>query len=291
MAETNLFSEKLYDGYAQQLRIDKLYLEQRTEHQHLLIFENAAFGRVMTLDGIVQTTEKDEFIYHEMLAHLPILAHGNAKRILIIGGGDGGMLREVVKHKTVTHITQVEIDDQVIEMSKQYLPNHSQGAFNDSRWHLVIQDGMAFVRESDQMFDVIIIDSTDPIGPGEILFSSDFYAACKQRLNSGGVIVTQNGVVFIQTDEVVNTAKRLQPLFQDWHFYGAAVPTYVGGIMAFGWASDNVSLRQVELSTLQQRYAAAKLQTRYYNPEIHQAAFALPQYVLDAIGKSLIAPE
>lgn len=285
MPEASIFTEKLYDGYYQQLRIDKLYLEQRTEHQHLLIFENSAFGRVMTLDGIVQTTEKDEFIYHEMLAHLPILAHGSAERVLIIGGGDGGMLREIVKHKTVTHITQVEIDDQVIEMSKQYLPNHSQGAFEDPRWQLVIQDGMAFVRDSQQRFDVIIIDSTDPIGPGEILFSSDFYAACKQRLNPGGVMVTQNGVAFVQTDEVINTARRLQPLFQDWHFYAAAVPTYAGGIMAFGWATDDISLRQVDLSILQQRYTTAGLKTRYYNPEIHQAAFALPQYVLDAIGK------
>lgn len=285
MTDLQFVTEKLYDGYAQQLRIDQLYLEQRTGHQHLLIFENAAFGRVMTLDGIVQTTEKDEFIYHEMLAHVPILAHGKAERILIIGGGDGGIVREIVKHASVKTITQVEIDDQVINMSKQYLPNHSQGAFDDPRWQLVIQDGMAFMHDSTEHFDVIMIDSTDPTGPGEVLFSREFYAACQQRLNPGGILVTQNGIAFVQLDEVINTAQRFGSLFNDWHFYGAAVPTYAGGIMAFGWATDDASLRQTALPLLQQRFSTAKLQTRYYNPEIHRAAFALPQYVLDAIGK------
>ena len=279
------FTEVLYDDYGQLFGVDEVFFEHRTDHQHLLIFRNSRFGRVMTLDGVVQTTERDEFIYHEMLAHTPILAHGKARRVLIVGGGDGGMLREVCRHQSVEHITQVEIDASVVEMSKQHLPKHSQGAYDDPRLELVIADGMRYVREASETFDVIISDSTDPIGPGEVLFTQDFYAACRARLNPGGVLVTQNGVPFMQLAEVKSTAQRLAKTFADWHFYGAAVPTYIGGIMTFAWASDDATLRQVPLATLQERYQAAGIKTRYYNPAIHQAAFALPQYILEAIGK------
>jgi len=279
------FTEVLYDDYGQLFGVDEVFFEHRTDHQHLLIFRNSRFGRVMTLDGVVQTTERDEFIYHEMLAHTPILAHGKARRVLIVGGGDGGMLREVCRHQSVEHITQVEIDASVVEMSKQHLPKHSQGAYDDPRLELVIADGMRYVREASDTFDVIISDSTDPIGPGEVLFTQDFYAACRARLNPGGVLVTQNGVPFMQLAEVKSTAQRLAKTFADWHFYGAAVPTYIGGIMTFAWASDDATLRQVPLATLQERYQAAGIKTRYYNPAIHQAAFALPQYILEAIGK------
>lgn len=278
-------TETLYDAYAQQFSVDEKYLEQKSAHQHLLIFENAKFGRVLTLDGVVQTTEGDEFVYHEMMTHVPILAHGEARRVLIIGGGDGGILREVVRHASVEAITQVEIDAAVVEMSKTYLPKHSAGAFDDPRLQLVINDGFAFVRDCSEQFDVIIVDSTDPIGPGEALFTRDFYAACKSCLAAGGVMVTQNGVPFMQLDEVRDTAARFAKLFADWHFYSAAVPTYVGGIMTFGWASDEPALRQVSVADLTARYRAADLHTRYYTPELHPASFALPAYVLDAIGK------
>lgn len=279
------FVETLYDSYAQEFRIDELLYEVKTDHQHLIIFRNAAFGRVMVLDGIVQTTEKDEFIYHEMMAHLPILAHGQAARVLIVGGGDGAMLREVTRHQTVTHITQVEIDQQVIEMSRKFLPNHSRGAFDDPRVKIVIEDGLKFVQQTGDTFDVIISDSTDPIGPGEVLFKEDFYAACKRCLTPGGVLVTQNGVPYMQPDEIRTTARRIRRVFDDWHFYSAAVPTYIGGIMTFAWGTDNKALRQTDISILKDRFAAAKIKTHYYNPEIHFAAFALPQYIVEAIGK------
>lgn len=282
----NSFNETLYDSYGQEFRIDELLYENKTVHQQLVIFHNAAFGRVMALDGIVQTTEKDEFIYHEMLTHVPVLAHGNAGKILIIGGGDGGMLREVVRHKTVTGITQVEIDGQVIEMCKKYLPNHSQGAYDDPRVNIVIDDGLNFVSETKEKFDIIISDSTDPIGPGKAIFSRDFYSACKNCLNPGGILVTQNGVPFMQLDEVKTTAARLEPLFKDSHFYGAAIPTYIGGSMAFAWATDDINLRHTGIDILRERYKASGIKTRYYNPEIHFCAFALPQYLLEALGKN-----
>lgn len=279
------YQETLYDGYGQRFSVDRMLHEVRTEHQHLVIFENARMGRVMALDGVIQTTEADEFIYHEMLTHVPILAHGAARRVLIIGGGDGGMLREVCRHASVEHITMVEIDGTVVDMCREFLPNHSQGAFDDPRLKLVIDDGMRFVATTTERFDVIISDSTDPIGPGEVLFSENFYQACHRCLNAGGVLVTQNGTPFMQLDTVRNTAGRMNGLFTDWHFYQAAVPTYIGGAMTFAWGSTNPALRHVDTATLQQRFAASGIQTRYYNPAIHQGAFALPQYVLQAIGK------
>jgi spermidine synthase len=276
------FKETLYDSVCQEFRIDKLYFESRTEHQHLMIFHNAALGRVMTLDGVVQTTEADEFIYHEMMAHVPVIAHGDVRKVLIIGGGDGGMLREVLRHPDI-EATQVEIDQAVIDMSKQYLPDHSRGAFDNPRATIIIDDGINFVRNSTEQFDVIISDSTDPIGPGEILFTEDFYSLARERLTPGGILVTQNGVPFFQPDEVITTNKRLSKIFSDHAFYAAAIPTYYGGIMTFAWASDNHELRNLSLETLRKRYEDSGIKTRYYNPEIHLGSFALPQYLLDSI--------
>ncbi|WP_024696045.1 polyamine aminopropyltransferase [Pseudomonas syringae] len=279
------YQETLYEGYGQRFRMEKMLHEVRTDHQHLVIFQNPRMGRVMALDGVIQTTEADEFIYHEMLTHVPILAHGAAKRVLIIGGGDGGMLREVAKHSTVEHITMVEIDGTVVEMCKEFLPTHSNGAFEDSRLNLVIDDGMRFVATTEEKFDVIISDSTDPIGPGEVLFSENFYQACHRCLNEGGILVTQNGTPFMQLDGVQTTAGRMKGLFADWHFYQAAVPTYIGGAMTFAWGSTNKAYRKLPLETLRQRFAGSGVVTRYYNPEVHIGAFALPQFVLQAISK------
>ncbi|RMR05052.1 Spermidine synthase [Pseudomonas savastanoi pv. glycinea] len=279
------YQETLYEGYGQRFRIEKMLHEVRTEHQHLVIFQNPRMGRVMALDGVIQTTEADEFIYHEMLTHVPILAHGAARRVLIIGGGDGGMLREVAKHDTVEHITMVEIDGTVVEMCKEFLPEHSKGAFDDSRLNLVIDDGMRFVATTEEKFDVIISDSTDPIGPGEILFSENFYQACHRCLNEGGILVTQNGTPFMQLSGVQTTAGRMRGLFADWHFYQAAIPTYIGGAMTFAWGATDPAYRKLPLETLRQRFAGSGIVTRYYNPEVHIGAFALPQYVLQAVNK------
>ena len=285
MAQNEMWYETLHAGFGQYFTIDKQLYREKTAHQDLIIFENAAMGRVMALDGVIQTTEADEFIYHEMLTHVPILAHGAVKRVLIIGGGDGGMLREVTKHIGIEHITMVEIDGTVVDMCKEFLPNHSKGAYDDPRLNLVIDDGMRFVATTEEKFDVIISDSTDPIGPGEVLFSENFYQACHRCLNEGGVLVTQNGTPFMQLQEVQTTAGRMRSLFADWHFYQAAVPTYIGGSMTFAWGSTDASYRKLPLETLRQRFAGSGIVTRYYNPEVHIGAFALPQYVLQAINK------
>jgi len=283
MPQPRLWTETLHDGWGQTLRVDEVLFELDSGHQHLLIFRNAMFGTVLALDGVVQTTEKDEFIYHEMLTHVPIVSHGACRKVLIIGGGDGGILREVCRHPAVTSITQVEIDPAVIELSRKYLPNHSRGAFDDPRLTLVIDDGVRFVQECGERFDVIISDSTDPHGPAEALFTSPFYAGVKRCLEPDGIFVAQNGVAFVQTAEVLNTASRLRPLFEDVSFYTCAVPTYTGGIMTFAWASDDPAKRQVDLAEIVRRWDDTGIDSCYYTGELHQASFALPRYLLQQL--------
>ncbi|AWK14007.1 polyamine aminopropyltransferase [Candidatus Fukatsuia symbiotica] len=285
MSATEFWRERLHNNVGQYFSVEERIYTEKTEHQDIIIFKNAAFGRVMALDGVVQTTEGDEFIYHEMMTHVPLLAHGKTKNVLIIGGGDGGMLREVCRHKQIDKITMVEIDTKVVELCKKYLPNHSAGAYNDRRFKLVIDDGTDFVQNTVEKFDVIISDCTDPVGPGSSLFTSEFYKGCERCLNDDGIFVAQNGVCFLQEEEVINSDKRLKELFTDVGFYQAAIPSYYGGVMTFAWASNNSALHQLDLTTLQQRFATANLEKcRYYNPTIHISSFALPQYLLDTLS-------
>jgi spermidine synthase len=273
---TEWFEEALHAGITQRLSMDRILFREKTEHQDLVIFENVLFGRVLALDGVVQTTEGDEYIYHEMLSHVPILAHGAATRVLIIGGGDGGMAREVLKHQGVAALTMVELDPSVITLCRTHLPAISAGAFDDPRLDLVIADGAKFVEETEDRWDVIIIDSTDPLGPGEVLFGERFYRGCKRCLAPGGIVVTQNGVPYVQGSEVTDSYRRLTPHFADVWFYVAPVPTYQGGHMAFGWATDEPAYRSAPAATVADRFRTADFTTRYYTPEVHVASFALP---------------
>ena len=275
------FVEALHKGYGQSFEVERVLYRDQTEHQDLIIFETPTFGRVMALDDIVQVTTRDEFVYHEMMTHVPILAKGDVTDVLIIGRGDRGILREVLRHKTVQRATMVEIDSTVVDLAKEHFPELSAGGFDDPRTNLIITDGVKFVAETDQRFDVVIVDSTDPLGPGEVLFTESFYADCHRVLKDGGVLVTQNGVPFFQGQEVTDTFKRMGRSFKDNGFYTAVVPTYIGGFMTLGWGSDDAGLRDVPLDTLRQRFTAAGLKTRYYTPGLHQASFALPQFILD----------
>jgi spermidine synthase len=277
------FDEVLHDGVGQRLEIEEVLYEGQTGFQDIKILRNKAFGRIMTLDGVVQTTEGDEFVYHEMFAHVPLLAHGQAKRVLIIGGGDGGLLEEVLKHD-VEHVTEVELDGGVVEVSKQYLTSICGQAYEDPRVNLVIGDGAKFVAECDQTFDLVLVDSTDPIGPGAVLFTREFYSHCKRCLNPGGILVTQNGVPFVQGDELQSSVGHFRSLFADGSAYVISCPTYALGFMTLGWASDDADLRRQSMETIQARYDALGIETQYYNPAIHVAAFALPNFILKAMG-------
>ena len=272
------FTETLYPDFQQRLQIGKVLYRQKTEFQDLIIFENARFGRVLALDGIVQTTENDEFCYHEMLAHVPIIAHGAARRVAIIGGGDGGALEEVLKHDIET-ATIVEIDRSVIDVCREFLPSIGGDAFDDARTELVIADGTKFVRETDQTFDVIIVDSTDPIGPSLPLFEQEFYADCRDRLSENGILVTQSGVTFMQEHEARDTHARMSPLFADATLYLTQVPTYGAGFMTLGWGCRSTAPRRTPAEVIQRRYDEAGLTTRYYSPSVHVASFALPGYI------------
>lgn len=277
--------ETLHSGFRIRLKADRVLFDSQTEHQHLIVFENPTFGRMLMLDGVIQLAELDEFIYHEMMAHVPLIAHGRPRRVLIVGGGDGGVLREALKHETVEQATLCEIDRAVIDLARTHFPAVSDGAFDDPRAEVVIADGTRFVAETEQRFDVILVDSTDPIGPGAALFTPEFYADCRRALAEGGVLVTQNGLPFVQGPELARSVAHFRELFADAWAYLATTPTYVGGPMSFGWASDDASLRRHGLPALTGRVASAGLTPRYYSAEVHAAAFALPGYV-----RSLVAP-
>lgn len=280
---TEWVSETLHDGYQQRFEVSKVLFSEKTEFQDMVIFENPKFGRVLVLDGVIQTTEKDEFIYHEMMVHTPLLANGAAKRVLIIGGGDGGCLREALRHPGVEKVTMVEIDPTVVDLSREYLPKHSDGAFDDPRTDLVIADGLKYVAESDEKFDVIIVDSTDPIGPGEVLFTDAFYRDCKARLTDNGVMVTQNSVPFLQPDAFRPALNRLQAIFPCSTCFAISVPTYIGGHMTLGFSTMNPELVSVPVEDLRSRFAALQMKTRYYTPDLHLGAFALPRFILDLL--------
>ncbi len=272
------FTETLYTDYQQRLRIARVLHREKTEYQDLLIFENPYFGRVLALDGIVQTTEGDEFAYHEMLVHVPMFAHGDARRVAIVGGGDGGALEEVLKHD-VERAVMVELDPGVVELSRRYLPSICGDAFDDPRAELVFGDGAAFMKAADETFDVIIVDSTDPVGPSVALFERSFYADCRARLGERGILVTQSGVTFMQEEEARTTYARMKSLFADAWLYLTQVPTYGAGYMTLGWGSRSTAPRATPKEEIERRFRAAGIATRYYTPDAHAAAFGLPGYV------------
>jgi spermidine synthase len=218
------------------------------------------------------------------MTHVPILAHGSAKNVLIIGGGDCGIAEEVLKHKTLKSVVQVEIDESVVEFSKEHFPEFATPVFKDKRFESVIADGMKYVAETGRRFDVIIVDSTDPQGPGAILFTRQFYSACKRCMAPGGVMVTQNGVPFFQPDELISSVGMFKSLFADGACYVAAIPTYVGGHMAMGWAAKDKKLRQHPVRTIAARYRkAGSFKTKYWTPDVHVAAFALPRFIAEHV--------
>jgi spermidine synthase len=289
MEEKRWIAETLFDefGFRMTFQVDRVLYELQTEHQHLVLFEQQYFGKMLMLDGATQISKRDEFIYQEMMSHVPLFAHGNAQEVLIIGGGDCGIAEEVLKHKTVKRLTQVEIDAKVIEFAKEHFPEFTGPVFADKRFESVIDDGAKYVAKTDRRFDVIIVDSTDPQGPGKILFGEKFYSGCRRCMKKGGVLVTQNGVPFFQKNELASTMSKFRRLFADASCYVAAIPVYIGGHMAMGIASDNKKLRRQPVKTIAQRYRkAGSFTTKYWTPEVHVAAFAQPRFIADLVAKA-----
>ena len=277
-------NETLYAEWGQRFLVKRELARVQSDFQDIMLFESYSHGRVMLLDGVVQITEKDEFVYQEMLTHVPLLAHGAAKRVLIIGAGDGGVLRRVLQHRTVEKAVMVEIDGEVIRLAKEHMPMIAGDAWHDPRAEVIVGDGIDYVRTAPAgSFDVVIVDSTDPIGVGEVLFTEEFYANAARLLSDKGLIVNQCGVPFMQADELRDTNLRRAKSFGDTWAYVAAVPTYVGGFMTLGWAAKDATLRHHDAATIRARAEAAGImgQTRYWTPEIHVGAFHLPPYVAE----------
>ena len=275
-------NETLYPDWGQRFRVVRELARERSEFQDILVFESASHGRVMLLDGVVQITEADEFVYQEMIAHVPLLAHGDAKRVLIIGAGDGGVLRRVLQHRGVARAVMVEIDGAVIRLAREFLPAIGGDAWDDPRAEVLVADGIDHVRRApDASFDVMIVDSTDPIGVGEALFTEEFYAQAARVLGPRGLVVNQCGVPFMQAEELRVTAARRAKAFPDVWAYVVAVPTYVGGFMTLGWAARDGAMRAVPVAEIRRRADAAGIlgTTRYWTPEIHAGAFNLPPYI------------
>ncbi len=275
-------NETLYPFWGQRFGVTRELARTKSDFQDIAIFESEFHGRVMMLDGIVQITEGDEFVYQEMLTHVPLLAHGAARSVLIIGAGDGGVLRRVLMHKGVERAVMVEIDGEVIRLAKEFLPKIAGEAWDDPRAEVIVGDGIDYVKKAaDASFDVIIVDLTDPIGVGEVLFTDDFYANCARILTARGLVVNQCGVPFMQADELRETSARRRKFFPHVTAYVAAVPTYVGGFMTLGWAGKDPELTRLPAATIRARAEAAGIlgTTEYWSPEMHAASFVLPPYI------------
>ncbi|PZW41302.1 spermidine synthase [Humitalea rosea] len=282
-------NETLYEAWGQRFKVKRELARVQSEFQDIMIFESYSHGRVMLLDGVVQITEADEFVYQEMLTHVPLLAHGDAKRVLIIGAGDGGVLKRVLQHRNVERAVMVEIDGEVIRLCKEHMPGISGDAWNDPRAEVIVGDGIDYVRRAEAgSFDVVIVDSTDPIGVGEVLFTDEFYANAARLLSDRGVIVNQCGVPAMQAEELAETSLRRGRVFADIWAYVAAVPTYVGGYMTLGWSAKDASMREASAETIKARAEAAGILglTRYWTPKIHVAAFELPPYIAEHLPKA-----
>jgi spermidine synthase len=282
MATDTWVNETLYAEWGQRFMVKRELARVQSPFQDIMIFESHSHGRVMLLDGVVQITEADEFVYQEMLTHVPLLAHGDAGRVLIIGAGDGGVLRRVLQHRNVTQAVMVEIDGEVIRLCQEHMPNIAGDAWHDKRAQVIVGDGIDYVKKApDGSFDAIIVDSTDPIGVGEVLFTDDFYMNAARILSAGGLIVNQCGVPFMQADELRDTSARRAKFFPHVGAYVAAVPTYVGGYMTLGLAAKQPGLDAVPVETIRARARAAGVLggTQYWTPEGHVAAFHLPPYI------------
>lgn len=270
------FTELQTDHMKLSCRVKKVLCEEKTPFQHLAVYDTVQFGRMLALDDVIQTTVKDEFVYHEMIAHVGLNTHPNPRRVLVIGGGDGGSIREILKHSSVEQATLVEIDERVIAAAREYLPEISC-ALDDPRVRVIVDDGIKHVKENRNTYDMIIVDSTDPVGPAEGLFGKAFYQDVHDALTEDGLFVAQTESPFFNQDIISRVFRDIRSIFPITRLFLACVPTYPGGLWSFTMGSKKYDPRQVNVLEL------PDLKTRYYSPAIHRSAFELPPFVAELV--------
>ena len=271
------FSEPHTPNVKLSIRVERQLYSGESEFQRIDVFESPEFGRFLVLDGYIMLTEKDEFIYHEMMVHVPMAVHPDVKQVLVIGAGDGGVVRELTKYPEIEQIDLVEIDEQVIQVCREFLPRTSC-RLDEKRVHIYYEDGLKFVRAREGAYDLIIVDSTDPFGPGEGLFTKEFYGNCYKALKEDGIMVNQHESPFYEADATacMRAHKRIVETFPISRVYQAHIPTYPSGHWLFGFASKKYHpLRDLD----KERFLDRELDTRYYTPRLHEGAFWLPAYV------------
>jgi spermidine synthase len=279
------FKERLHKGYAQVMELSgKPLADEKSKYQRIKIFDTPNNGRVMTLDDIVQITTRDESAYAEMLTHLPLLEHGKATRVMIVGGGDLSIADEALKHRGVKEVVLVDIDGRVIELCRKHFGAINAKAFKDKRLKLEVADAFEYLGRpaSKNRFDLIVADRPDPVGPGKALFGETFYDRVRNALKPGGFATFQTGVPFYQPWEITEALEELAAFFPSSGLYLTVVPSYIGGFMALSWAGKGKSARLGTPAGIKKAAAAfkrAKLKTDYYNPAIHAASFALPEWI------------
>ncbi|KAG6488074.1 spermine synthase-like isoform X2 [Zingiber officinale] len=275
------FNNPMWPGEAHSLKVEKILYQGKSEFQEILVFESSLYGRVLVLDGIVQLTDRDECAYQEMIAHLPLCSIPSPKTVLVIGGGDGGVLREIARHSSVEHIDICEIDKLVIDVCKQFFPDLSVG-FEDPRVRLHVDDAVKFLRDAPEgMYDAIIVDSSDPIGPARELVEKPFFETIARALKPGGVLCNQAESMWLHTHLIQEMLSICRETFNSVHYAWASVPTYPSGVIGFLLCSTNGSpvnflnpINPIE----KQESLGCKRELKFYNTEIHKAAFALPSF-------------
>ncbi|HEX3486606.1 MAG TPA: polyamine aminopropyltransferase [Micropepsaceae bacterium] len=285
---TKMFRERLHKGYAQSMEITAVLADEKSKYQQIKIFDTVANGRVMVLDDIVQITTRDESAYAEMLTHLPLLEHGKASRVMIVGGGDLSIADEALKHKDVKEVVLVDIDGRVVELCRKHFGALNAKAFKDKRLKIEIADAFEYLGRpaAKARFDLIVADRPDPVGPGKALFGDTFYDRVRGALRPGGFATFQTGVPFYQPWEITEALNDLAAYFPQSGLYLSVVPTYIGGFMALSWAGTDKALgTPAGIRRAAKRFAATKLKTDYYNPEIHAAAFAFPEWIKRLVPK------
>jgi spermidine synthase len=288
---TTSHKERLHKGYAQVMELSaKPLVDRKSQYQRIKIFDTVANGRVMTLDDIVQITTRDESAYAEMLTHLPLLEHGRAARVMIVGGGDLSIADEALKHKGVREVVLVDIDGEVVELCRKHFSEINARAFKDKRLTIEIADAFEYLgrKESKGRFDLIVADRPDPVGPGKALFGETFYDRVKAALRPGGFATFQTGVPFYQPWEITEALEEHKGFFPSSGLYLTVVPTYIGGFMALSWACNGKTKlgTPAGIKKAARAFKRAKLKTDYYNSEVHAAAFALPEWIKRLVPKS-----